>query len=155
MKKIIAVGFAFTMIGCNPQKPDIQAEGEKIMELSREWSRAASSGNVEKTVSYWAEDAILMSAGQPQLKGKKAIRQMVEESYKIPGFRISWEPQTVEVSANGDMAYLIEKAQVSFIDSKGKPITQNNKAVSIWRKQGDGSWKNVVDISTPEPVANK
>jgi uncharacterized protein (TIGR02246 family) len=155
MKKIIAVGFAFTMIGCNPQKPDLKAEGEKIMELSREWSRAASSGNVEKTVSYWAEDAMLMSAGQPQLKGKKAIRQMVEESYKIPGFRISWQPQSVEVSENGDMAYLIEDAQISFTDSTGKTITQNNKAVSIWRKQTDGSWKNVVDISTPEPVANK
>ena len=155
MKKIIAVGFAFTMVGCNPQKPDIKAEGEKIMELSREWSRAASSGNVEKTVSYWAEDAMLMSAGQPQLKGKKAIRQMVEESYKIPGFRISWQPQSVEVSENGDMAYLIEDAQISFTDSTGKTITQNNKAVSIWRKQTDGSWKNVVDISTPEPVANK
>jgi uncharacterized protein (TIGR02246 family) len=155
MKKIIAVGFAFTMIGCNPQKPDLKAEGEKIIELSREWSRAASSGNVEKTVSYWAEDAMLMSAGQPQLKGKKAIRQMVEESYKIPGFRISWQPQSVEVSENGDMAYLIEDAQISFTDSTGKTITQNNKAVSIWRKQTDGSWKNVVDISTPEPVANK
>ena len=155
MKKIIAVGFAFTMIGCNPQKPDLKAEGEKIMELSREWSRAASSGNVEKTVSYWAEDAMLMSAGQPQLKGKKAIRQMVEESYKIPGFRISWQPQSVEVSENGDMAYLIEDTQISFTDSTGKTITQNNKAVSIWRKQTDGSWKNVVDISTPEPVANK
>ena len=155
MKKIIAVGFAFTMIGCNPQKPDLKAEGEKIMELSREWSRAATSGNVEKTVSYWAEDAMLMSAGQPQLKGKKAIRQMVEESYKIPGFRISWQPQSVEVSENGDMAYLIEDAQISFTDSTGKTITQNNKAVSIWRKQTDGSWKNVVDISTPEPVANK
>ena len=155
MKKIIAVGFAFTMIGCNPQKPDLKAEGEKIMELSREWSRAASSGNIEKTVSYWAEDAMLMSAGQPQLKGKKAIRQMVEESYKIPGFRISWQPQSVEVSENGDMAYLIEDAQISFTDSTGKTITQNNKAVSIWRKQTNGSWKNVVDISTPEPVANK
>jgi uncharacterized protein (TIGR02246 family) len=155
MKKIIAVGFAFTMIGCNPQKPDLKAEGEKIMELSREWSRAASSGNVEKTVSYWAEDAMLMSAGQPQLKGKKAIRQMVEESYKIPGFRISWQPQSVEVSENGDMAYLIEDAQISFTDSTGKTITQNNKAVSIWRKQTDGSWKNVVDISSPQPVANK
>ncbi len=155
MKKIIAVGFAFTMIGCNPQKPDLKAEGEKIMELSREWSRAASSGNIEKTVSYWAEDAMLMSAGQPQLKGKKAIRQMVEESYKIPGFRISWQPQSVEVSENGDMAYLIEDAQISFTDSTGKTITQNNKAVSIWRKQTDGSWKNVVDISSPQPVANK
>jgi uncharacterized protein (TIGR02246 family) len=155
MKKITAVAFAITMIGCNPRKPDTKAEGEKIMELSREWSRAASSGNVEKTVSYWAEDAMLMSAGQPPLKGKKAIRQMVEESYKIPGFRISWQPQSVEVSENGDMAYLIEDAQISFTDSTGKPITQKNKAVSIWRKQGDGSWKNVVDISTPEPASGK
>jgi len=25
----------------------------------------------------------------------------------------------------------------------------NNNSVTIWKKQADGSWKNVVDISTP------
>ena len=77
---------------------------------------------------------------------------MVEESFKIPGFRINWQPQRVEVSKSGDMAYIIEDSQVSYPDSTGKSMTQKNKAVSIWRKQADGSWKNVVDISTPLPA---
>jgi ketosteroid isomerase-like protein len=68
----------------------------------------------------------------------------------MPGFRISWQPQRVEVSESGDMAYLIENSQISFTDSAGKPVTLNNKGVTIWRKQSDGSWKNAVDISTPE-----
>jgi ketosteroid isomerase-like protein len=53
------------------------------------------------------------------------------------------------------MAYMIENAQVSFNDSTGKQITLKNKAVSIWRKQQDGSWKNAVDISTADPSQNK
>jgi ketosteroid isomerase-like protein len=79
---------------------------------------------------------------------------MVEESYKMPGFRISWQPQSVVVSESGDMAYLMENSQISFTDSSGKPITINNKAVTIWRKQADGSWRNAVDISTPEMTHN-
>ena len=150
MKKTAMITLALIIFGCNQQKVDTKAEGEKILQLSREWSQAASTGDVEKTVSYWAEDAILMSSGQPTLKGKKAIRQMVEESFRIPGFRISWQPQGVEVSENGDMAYLIENSQVSFTDSTGKSITQNNRVVTVWRKQGGASWKNVVDISTPD-----
>lgn len=67
----------------------------------------------------------------------------------MPGFKISWEPESVEVSDSGDMAYLIENSSVSFTDSTGKTVVQNNKAVSIWRKKSDGSWKNGVDISTP------
>jgi ketosteroid isomerase-like protein len=80
---------------------------------------------------------------------------MVEESYKMLGFRISWQPQSVVVSESGDMAYLLENSQISYIDSTCKPITLNNKAVSIWRKQRDGNWKNAVDISTPDVSQNR
>ena len=150
MKKITAIVFVFGILSCNQQKVDTKAEGEKIMQMSKEWSQVASTGDTEKTLSYWADDAIVMSSGQPQLNGKKEIKQMVEESFKIPGFKISWQPKSVQVSENGDMAYLLEDSQVSFMDSTGKTITQNNKAVTIWRKQSDGSWKNAVDISTPD-----
>ena len=102
-------------------------------------------------MSFWTDDAFLAAPGQPPLKGKQAIRSMVEESFKIPGFSITWQPQSVEVSASGDMAYMIEDSQVSVPDSTGKPVLMSTKAVSIWRKQADGSWKNVVDISTPGP----
>ena len=155
MQKLIVFVSILLLVSCAHQKVDKKAEGEKIMQLSKEWSKIASEGDIEKTVQYWADDAVLMSADQPMLNGKQAIRKMVEESYKMPGFRISWQPQSVEVSESGDMAYLLENSQISFTDSTGHPIIINNKAVSIWRKQADGSWKNVVDISTPEAKQKK
>ena len=155
MRQIICIALVLLLLGCNQTKVDKKAEGEKLKQLSKEWSQAASAGDVEKIVSYWADDAVLISAGQPVLNGKNAIRKMVEDSYKMPGFRIGWQPQSVVVSESGDMAYLIENSQISFTDSTGKPVTINNKAVTIWRKQADGSWKNAVDISTPETMYNK
>ena len=149
MKSTIAILFVLALVSCSQPKVDKKAEGEKVMQISKEWSEVAASGDVDKTVNYWADNAVMMSAGQPVLNGKQAIRQMVEESFKIPGFRISWQPQSVEVSESGDMAYIIENSQVAFKDSTGNTITHNNKAVSIWKKQSDGTWKNVVDISTP------
>ena len=155
MSRITELLLILTIVSCNQKKVDTKSEGEKLMKLSKEWSDVAAKGDVEKTVSYWADNAIVMSAGEPTRTGISAMRQMVEESFKIPGFSISWQPQSVEVSDNGDMAYMIENAQVSFTDSTGKAVTINNKAVSIWRKQADGSWKNAVDISTADPSQDK
>jgi len=155
MKKFATVLIVLATVSCNQTKVDKKAEGEKLMQLSNEWSQSIATKDVDKMVSYWADDAFVMQEGQPPLKGKQAIRQMVEESFKMPGFNISWQPESVEVSDNGDMAYMIENAQVSFTDSAGKAITIKNKAVTIWRKQPDGSWKNVVDISTADPSQNK
>ena len=155
MKTIALFFFLLAISGCNQTKVDKKAEGEKIIQLSKEWSQAAATKDIEKTLSYWADDAFVMQEGMAPLKGKQAIRQMVEGSFKMPGFSISWEPQSVEVSDNGDMAYLIENSKVSYNDSTGKTITTNNKAVTIWRKQADGSWKNAVDIATADPSQNK
>ena len=133
-------------LGCNEKKIDVKAEGEKLMQLSREWSQSASTDNIEKTVSYWADSAIFLSAGHPTLNGKKEIREMVEQSVKIPGFKISWEPISVSISQSGDMAYMIEQNQMTVNDSLGKPVITYGKAVTIWKKDANGSWKNVVEI---------
>lgn len=121
------------------------------MQLSRDWSKIAGTDSVEKIVSYWADDAVIMSPGQPPLKGKDAIRAMIAETSKIPGFKIAWEPLTVFVSNSGDLAYMLEQNQITVNDSTGNPITEFNKAVTIWRKEKDGSWKNVVDMWNADP----
>ncbi len=125
------------------------------MQISREWSKSASTDSIEKILSYWADDAMVMSPGQPALNGKKAIREMVEGSSKIPGFKISWEPLSVSVSKSGDMAYMIEQNKITVNDTLGKPITEYNKVVTVWRKEADGSWKNVVDIWNADPSRKK
>lgn len=138
------------LAGCNESKIDTAAEGEKLMQISREWSKSASSDDIEKTMSYWADSAVFFSAGQPPLNGKKEIRQMVEQSYEIPGFKISWEPISVSVSKSGDMAYMIEQNQLTMSDSTGTPVTKYGKGVTIWKKDASGSWKNIVEIGVDD-----
>jgi uncharacterized protein (TIGR02246 family) len=142
------------LLGCQ-QPVDTKAEGEKLMQISKEWSQSASSRDLEKTLSYWADDAMVIAGGDPVLTGKQAIRQMVEGSYKNPSFQISWEPQTVEISKSGDLGYLVENTKISVNDSTGKPTVSQFKGITIWKKQSDGSWKNVVDILSPLPAQNK
>ena len=140
------------LIGCKNQKVDTKSEGEKIMQLSRDWSKLAATDSIERMLSYWADDAILMGQGQPSLNGKQAIRQMVEGSMKVPGFKISWEPISVSVSESGDMAYLIEKNQITVNDSLGNPKTEYGRVVTIWKKT-NGNWKNVVEMLNSSPAA--
>ena len=140
-----------TLLSCQQQDIDTKSEGEKLMQISREWSQAAASRDIEKVLSYWSEDAILISAGQPPLKGKQAIRQMVESSFNDSSFQISWEPESAEISKSGDLGYLIEKTKIQMTDSTGSSVTQHFNAVTIWKKQADGGWKNVVDMMSPDP----
>ena len=137
-------------MGCS-QTIDKQKEGEKLMELSREWSRSVASNNMDKIMSYWADTAVFYSNHQPVLRGKDQIREMVESSSRIPGFSISWEPVSVSISDNGDMAYMIEKNKVTVHDSTGNPLVTYGHGVTIWKKDANGNWKNVVEIGVNDP----
>lgn len=150
-KNILFVLTPLIVLSCNQQKPNTKSELERLMQISRDWSQIASTGDIEKTLDYWTDDATVIMAGQPAFKGKEEIRKMVAGSFKTPGFKISWEPLSGEVSQNGDMAYLIEKETMTMNDSSGKTITLNSKGVTVWKRQTDGSWKNVVDAAIPEP----
>ncbi len=143
------------IFGCEQKIVDTKSEGEKLMQLSRDWSKAASTGNIDTTLSYWADDAVVIGPGQPSLTGKQAIREMLEGTSKIPGFQISWEPKSVTVSKSGDMAYMIEENQITMNDSLGVPFTEYNKGVTVWRKEKNGTWKNVVDIWNAKPSRGK
>ncbi|HMI77380.1 MAG TPA: DUF4440 domain-containing protein [Ferruginibacter sp.] len=148
-RTIIIAATIIILSACNEKAIDTKAEGEKLMQTSREWSKLAAAGDVEKTLSYWTEDAVLYDVSHPTFKGKAAIRKMVEESMKIPGFKISWEPKEAIISKSGDMGYLHEESVINLADSTGKTITMHFNGVSIWKKQEDGSWKNVVESMVP------
>lgn len=148
-KLILIPTACFCALSCQHKKFDTKAEGEKLMQASRDWSKAAEARDVEKTMTYWSDDATVISVGEPELKGKQAIRGMVEGSIKNPDFNISWEPISAEISENGDMGYLLENSKITLKDSTGNTKVQNFKTVTIWKKQEDGSWKNVVDVMSP------
>ena len=150
IRSTLLIALITLSISCQPKKIDTQAETEKVMQTSRDWSKAAASGDVEKTLSYWTDDAVVISSGEPVFKGKEAIRGMVEESIKDPNFGISWEPVSAEISESGDMSYMLEDSKITLKDSVGGTQVLQFRTVTIWKKQEDGSWKCVVDVMSPK-----
>jgi ketosteroid isomerase-like protein len=142
---------ASILAACGAGGPDPAAEEARLMETSRAWSRAAAAGEVDAILDYWADNALVIPPGEPPLRGKPAIRAYLERSMKTPGFRISWEPLEASVSADGGMGYLVERTRVTVNGPDGRPVVQHFRGVTVWRKQPDGAWKNVVDITNAPP----
>ena len=154
MKNFILVTLFLTLVfACNERPIDQKAEADKLMELSKEWAKAAIDRDVEKVVTFWADDAVIMSPNEPAMKGKEAIKQMVAESMKIPGFEVTWEPKEAFVSKGGDLGYVLVKNYFKIpTDTLGNVTTIFNKGVEIWKKNEEGQWKNVVDIYNGDPT---
>ena len=118
----------------------------EILRLDAEWSRTAATGDVERILSYWTDDATVFPPGAPALVGKAAIREYVTQSFRLPGFAISWRTTELVVSASGELAYGIGANRVSFTGPDGAPVVAEGKAVTVWRRDAMGGWKCVIDI---------
>lgn len=153
MKHRVLLAAMFALLAsCTGAVVNPQVEGEALMQLSRDWSELVASGDLDAVLAVWAEDAVLMPPGMPALEGKMAIRSYVEAAAQLPGFQISWEPVRVHVSRSGDMAYMIERNVSTLNDSLGHPVMTYGKVVTVWQKDSNGSWKNVIDIWNEAPA---
>jgi uncharacterized protein (TIGR02246 family) len=146
---VVAGCIALAALGCS--HADREADREAILKTDRTWAVAAEARNLEATVSFWADDAVVMAPGQPPLVGKAAIRKYVAESFQVPGFGIRWETTQVTVASAGDIAYATGTNAVTLNGPDGKPLTYPGKVATVWRKAADGSWKCVLDIWNDEP----
>lgn len=123
---------------------------EAIRKLDVEWSAAAGSKDVEKTVSFYAEDGSLLPSHAPIATGKAQIREVWTQLFSLPGMKLSFAPSKIEVAKAKDMAYDIGTYELTINDAQGNPSTEIGKFVVVWKKQADKQWKVVADIFNPD-----
>ena len=134
---------------------DIDREREVLLRTDKEWAAAVGSGNLDKIASYWADDAIVLPPDAVAVVGKQAIREFVAASLKLPGFAISWEASQAVIAANGDLGYTVGTNKVTMLGSNGSPVTTVGKAVTVWRKEANGTWRCVLDIWNADSSRSK
>ncbi len=127
--------------------PDPARDEAAIRAADARWLAAAQAHDLEGSLSYWSDDAILMPSGAPAMAGKEAIRRYVTGAFAIPDFSISWATDRVWVAKSGDIAYATGTDLIRMTAPDGKPLVEHDNAVTVWRKEPDGSWKCVVDIA--------
>ena len=147
-----AVVMSLMLFACARMTPptfDAASEGAKLLQRDREWADLATAGrDVEKVVSYWADDAVVLEPGQAPVEGKAAIRAMVTSSFASPGFRIHWVSQMPIFSPDGKMAYMRATQEMNVHGPNGEPMTLRLQGYTVWRLDADGQWRCVVDIAS-------
>jgi len=135
----------------NQEGTDTRAADEAaIRAASQEWSNAASSRDLEKTVSFYADDATYNPPGAPLAVGKEAIRKVWTNVMAIPGGNLRWASVKVEAARSGDLGYDTGAYTLTKNDASGKAVTTKGKYVVVWKKQADGKWKVIEDIDNPD-----
>ena len=133
---------------------DLTAEKERLLRRDKEWALVASEGrDVDRILSFWTDDAVVLAPGLPTVAGKAALRRYVESSLQIPGFRITWTSTHATLTPDGRMAYMFSRNAVTVNALDGTPVTTEGRAVTIWRREPDGEWHCAVDIWNAETAA--
>lgn len=112
-----------------------------LTKLDDDWSKALAAKDVEKTVSYYADDALMMPPNIPTLTGKDSIRTLWKSLLEAPGFAGGWKATKVEVARSGDLAYVSGNYELTGMNDRGESMTDKGKYLAVWKKQPDGGWK--------------
>ena len=130
----------------------------QIEKINKESVAAMLSGNTDKSMSFYTDDAISMPSYEKMLEGKAAIRKSNEEMMKAGWKVTSFEPVTRKVMSSGNTITEIGTYKISFtMEGMPKPMEDVGKYLTIWEKQSDGSLKIKVETWNTDinPMAQK
>ena len=110
-----------------------------------------SARDVEKTISFYAEDGSYFPNRHPLIHSKDELRKYWAQLFALPGPGFTnCDTTRVEVAQSGELAYETGTCELTTTGSNGKPRTEKQKYVVIWKKRNDGTWKAAVDIDNTD-----
>ncbi len=137
-------------ISASPAKPDLVSIKVEIQDLEKAWSEADNARDVNALATFYADNAVSMSANSPMAVGKAAILENIETSMaKRPeGHTVAYDV----IDVFGDENLVTEVGKISRMDASGKVIS-TGKYMAIWENQ-NGKWVCIRDMSNDDAKEN-
>ncbi len=134
--------------GCGQSiKRASQDDIETIRKRQDEFLAAHSFNDGAKLAEFYTDDALLVPPDEPIVRGKQAIAEWYQRQLKkAPPIE---NPKVIleEIDVFGNLAFNRGDFILKFEgETTDKPIIQNLRFITIWRKQPDGNWKFYCDI---------
>ena len=123
-----------------------------VRDADEQWSKVAAAKDLDKTVSFYADGAVVLPPNQAVVTTKDGIRNLWK-GFLDSLTDINWKTTRVETAKSGDMAYLIGTYEMTMKDG----TKDKGKYCEVWKKQADGKWKVSADMFSsdlPAPGAS-
>ncbi len=154
MKKVLILlllGFCFVETSAQsvktmrtqPVKNDLQ----KLVETEKAFARtAAEKGTKTAFLTFLADDGIIFN---PTEANGKLVWKAREDSPAL----LAWNPAWADISSDGKLGYTTGGWEFRPKGKTDKP-TGFGEYVTIWQKQGDGTFKAILDIGIGHPQSS-
>src|SRR5689334_5227204 len=92
-----------SLAACTQPATDTHADEEKTLrELDAQWSKTAAAKDLDATVAFYSDDAVVLPGDAPAANTKQTIRQ-VWAPLLAPDASVSWQVNQAEVARSGDL----------------------------------------------------
>ena len=134
--------------GAWAQAPDRRAASAAIMQADRDFSRAVANRDRNAFLSFLADKVTFNAGTANERQGRDAIMMGWSDFFEKDGPSLTWAPTEAIVSAAGNEGATTGTAVLKSKAADGTMQEQRTAYVTVWRKQGDGSWKVVADTGS-------
>jgi ketosteroid isomerase-like protein len=119
-----------------------------------QWQKDYAAKDVEGLSGQYADDAAIAGPGDPLATSDVDRRKLIQGMTSDPNFALTFGSDRILVAISGDLASSRGHYSLTMTDMAScKPVTCNGYYLTVFKKQGDGSWKAIEDFITPGPAA--
>ena len=126
--------------------PDLALQQQQVFAAERAFARSMAERRHENFVRHLSQDTLFFGRGV--LRGKAEVAAAWKAFYEGPQAPFSWEPDQVEVTADGLLAL-----STGLVRDPAGNFT--NRFISVWRLEAPGVWRVVMDRGSPLTEAEK
>jgi len=131
------LGLGVIAHGSAPAQASIDVLRAQVWDTERAFARSMAERDFAAFARHLSEHTIFWSGPKP-LRGKAAVMAAWAPFYEGTQAPFSWEPDQVEVLADGTLAH----SRGPVRDPAGKLFARFN---SVWRQESPGVWRIVFD----------
>jgi ketosteroid isomerase-like protein len=88
------------------------------------------------------------------VNGREDIKAALKPMLADPNFALTFQSTRAEASKGGDLVYTVGTYSMTLSRPSDKtPVTHRGKYLRVFKKQPDGSWKAVADMTSSDMPA--
>ncbi len=147
MKWLVVILVSIVMGWCTNKssKQDKAQYKQEIIQAEHDFAKMVKEQGLQAGFAFFADsNAVMRRADESLIIGKTAIEEHFGKS-RYKDAILEWEVDFVDVAESGDLGYTYGRYTFVAKDSMGNLVKSAGVFHTVWKRQGDGTWRYVWD----------
>ncbi len=150
----LALVLALCVAACKSPSAQVDTAAEEAAIRAKEsaWMAAYNRHDADGLAAQYEDDADLAAPGVALMSDAASRGAFLKSFAGDPALKVDFASDRIIVAASGDLASSRGHYTMTYTDPASKqPKTESGTYFTVYRKQADGGWKAVEDVTVPGP----